>query len=64
MTLKDTAGKETKLTEFTSRNRTKNAEPEENYEGEFVINDIAHLATVNGRTVRIVNQSEARTQHA
>ena len=59
ITLKNTARKEIKFTEFISRNQTENAEPEENYE-EFVTNAIAQLATVNGRIGRIFNQSENR----
>ena len=58
ITLKYTAGKEIKFTDFISRNPTENADPEENYEEEFVINAIAQLATVNERIGRIFNQSE------
>ena len=58
MTLKNTAGKETKFTDFISCNPTENAEPEANYEEVFVINAIAQLATVYGRIGRIFNQSE------
>ena len=39
--LKHTAGKKIKFTDFISQNPTKNPEPEENYEEEFVINAIA-----------------------
>ena len=59
--LKHTAGKETKFTDFISRNPTENPEPEENYEEEFVINAIAQLATVNARIGRIFDQSEDAT---
>ena len=58
ISLKHTAGKEIKFTDFISRNPTETAEPEENYEEKFVINAIAHLATVNGRVGRIFDQSE------
>ena len=57
ITLKYTAGKEIKFTDFISRNPTERAEPEENYEKEFVINAIAQLATANYRIGRIFNQS-------
>ena len=58
ISLKYTAGKEINFTDSISRNPTKTAEPEENYEEEFVINAIAQLATVNGRIGRIFDQSE------
>ena len=58
ISLKHTAGKEIKFTTFISRNPTETAEPEENFEEEFVINAIAQLATVNGRIGRIFDQSE------
>ena len=58
ISLKHTAGKEIKFTDFISRNPTETVEPEENYEEEFVINAIAQLATVNGRIGRIFDQSE------
>ena len=58
ISLKHTAGKEIKFTDFISSNPTETAEPEENYEEEFVINAIAQLATVNGRIGRIFDQSE------
>ena len=58
ISLKHTAGKEIKFTDFISRNPTETAEPEENYEEEFVINAIAQLATVNGRIGLIFDQSE------
>ena len=58
ISLKHTAGKEIKFTNFISRNPTETAAPEENYEEEFVINAIAQLATVNGRIGRIFDQSE------
>ena len=57
ITLKYTAGKEIKFTDFISRNPTEIVEPEENYEEEFVINAIAQLATANYRIGRIFNQS-------
>ena len=57
ITLKYTAGKEIKFTDFISRNPTEIADPEENYEEEFVINAIAQLATANYRIGRIFNQS-------
>ena len=57
ITLKYTAGKEIKFTDFISKNPTEIAEPEENYEEEFVINAIAQLATANYRIGRIFNQS-------
>ena len=53
ITLKYTAGKEIKFTDFISQNPTETAEPEENYEEEFVINAIAQLAMVNSRIGRI-----------
>ena len=58
ISLKLTAGKEIKFTDFISRNHTKNPEPQENYEKEFVINAIAQLVTVNVRIGRIFNQSD------
>ena len=58
ISLEYTAGKEIKFTNFISRNPTEIAEPEENYEEEFVINAIAQLATVNSRIGRIFDQSE------
>ena len=58
ITFKHTDGKEIKFTDFVSRNPTKNPEPEENYEEEFVINAIGQLATVYARIGRIFNQSE------
>ena len=59
ISLKHTAGKEIKFTDFISRNPTKNpTEPEENNEEEFVINAIAQLATVHARVGRIFNQSD------
>ena len=58
ISLKHTAGKQIKFTDFISRNPTENPEPEENNEEEFVINAIARLATVNARIGRIFNQSE------
>ena len=54
---KQSAGKENKFTDFISRNRTENPEPEENYEEEIVINAIAQLATANVRIGRIFDQS-------
>ena len=62
ISLKHTAGKEIKFTEFISRNPTKNPEPEENYEEEFVINAIAQLATVNARIGRIFNESDGENE--
>ena len=57
--LKQTAGKEIKLTDFVSRNPTKNPEPEQKYQEEFVINAIAaKLATVNVCIARTFNQSD------
>ena len=56
ISLKHTAGKEIKFTDFINRNSTE--KPEENYKEEFVINAIAQLATVNARIGRIFNQSE------
>ena len=47
ITLKHTARKEIKFTDFISKNPSEIAEPEANYEEEFVINAIAQLATVN-----------------
>ena len=58
ISLKHTAGKEIKFTNFISSNPTETAEAEENYEEDFVINAIAQLATVNGRVGRIFDQSE------
>ena len=58
ITLNYTAGKDIKFTDFISRNPTENADPEKNYEEEFVINAIAQLATVNERIGRIFKQSE------
>ena len=58
ISLKYTDGKEVKFIDFISRNPTETAEPEENYEEEFVINAIAQIATVNGRIGRIFDQSE------
>ena len=58
ISIKYTAGKEIKFTDFISCNPTEIAEPEENYKEEFVINAIAQLATVNGRIGRIFDQSE------
>ena len=58
ISLEYTAGKEIKFTDFNSRNPTEIAEPEENYEEEFVISAITQLATVNGRIGRIFDQSE------
>ena len=58
ISLKHTAGKEIKFTDFLSRNPTEKPEPEENYEEKYVINAIAQLATVNARIGRIFNQSE------
>ena len=49
ISLKHTAGKEIKFTDFISRNPTENSEPEKNCEEEFVINAIAQIATVNAR---------------
>ena len=49
--------KKIKSTDFISRNPTETAEPEENYEEEFVINALAQLATVNNRIGRIFIQS-------
>ena len=60
ITHKYTAGKEIKFTNFVSRNPTENVEPEKNYKEEFVINAIAHFATVNGRIEQIFNQSGNR----
>ena len=60
ISLKHTAGKEIKFTDFVGRNSTENSEPEENYEEEFVI-AIAQLATVNTRIGRIFNQSETES---
>ena len=56
--LKYTAGKEIQFTDFISCNPTETAEPEENYEKEFVFNAFAQLATVNGRIGRIFDKSE------
>ena len=58
ITLKYTAGKEIKFTDFISRNPTETAELEENYEEVFVTNAIAQLATANCRICRIFNQSD------
>ena len=58
-TLKHTAGKEIKFTDFISRNPTENAEPEENYEEDLVIKAIAQLATVNFRIGQVFDQSES-----
>ena len=58
ITLKYTAGKEIKFTDFISRNHTEIAEQEENYEQEFVVNAIAQLATANYCIGRIFNQSD------
>ena len=58
ITLKYTARKEIKFTDFIRRNPTEIAEPEKNYEEEFVINAIAQLATANYRIGRIFNQSD------
>ena len=58
ISLKYTAVKEIKFTNFISCNPTETAEPEENYEEELVINAIAQLATVNGRIGRIFDRSE------
>ena len=58
ISLKHTAGKEIKFTDFISRNPTKNPEPEENYKEALVINAIAHLATVNVSRGRILKQSD------
>ena len=58
ISLKHTAEKEIKFTDFISRNPTETAEPERKYEEEFVINAIAQVATVNGRNGRIFDQSE------
>ena len=62
ISLKHTAGKEIKFTDFISRNPTENPEPEENYEKEFVINAIAQLATVNARIGRIFNQLDGENE--
>ena len=62
ISLKHTAGKEIKFTDFISRNPTGNPEPEENYEEEFVINAIAQLAKINARIGRIFNQSDGETE--
>ena len=62
ISLKHTAAKEIKLTDFISRNPTENSEPEENYEEEFVINAIAQLATVNAGIGRIFNQSDGENE--
>ena len=43
ITLKYTAGKEIKFTNFINRNPTENADPEENYEEEFVNNATRNL---------------------
>ena len=58
ISLKHTAGKEIKFTDFISRNPTENPEPEKNYEEVSVINANAQLATVNARIGRIFNQSD------
>ena len=58
ISLKHTAGKNIKFTDFISRNPTEKPEPEELYEKEFVINAIAQLAMVNARIGRIFNQSD------
>ena len=58
ISLKHTAGKEIKFTDFINSSPTKNPEPEENFEEKFVINAIAQLATVNARIGRIFNQSD------
>ena len=58
ISLKPTAGKKSKFTDFISRNSTDNPELEENYEEELVINAIAQLATVNAHVGRIFNQSD------
>ena len=63
ISLKHTAGKEIKVTDFVSRNPTENPEPEKNC-GEIVINAIAQLATVNARTGRILNQSESANTYS
>ena len=47
------------MTDFIRRNRTKNPEPEANYEEEFVINAIAHIATVKDCIGRFFDHSEA-----
>ena len=57
ISLRHSAGKEIKFSDFISRNPTKNLEPEVKYE-EFVINSIAQLATVNVCIGRIFNQSD------
>ena len=58
ISLKNTASKELKFTDFISRNPTEIAELEENYGEEFVIKAIALLATVNSQNGRIFDQSE------
>ena len=62
ISLKHTAGKEIKFTDFIIRNPAENPEPEDNYEEEFVINAIAQLATVNARIGRIFNQSDGENK--
>ena len=62
ISLKHTAGKEIKFTDFISHNPTKNPEPEKNYKEEFLINAIAELAPVNARIGRIFNQSDGENE--
>ena len=62
ISLKHTAGKGIKFTDFISRNPTENPEPEVNYEGEFLINAIAQIATVNAPIGRIFNQSDGENE--
>ena len=62
ISLKQSAGKEIKFTDFISCNPPENPEPEENYEEKFVINAIAQLAMVNARLWRIFNQSDSENE--
>ena len=62
ISLKHTAGKEIKFTDFISRNPIEIPKLEENYEEEFVINGIAQLATVNVRIGRNSNQSDGQNE--
>ena len=57
--MKYTDSKEFNKANFISRNPTEIAEPEQNYEKEYVINAIAQLTTEYGRIGRLFNQSES-----
>ena len=57
--MKYTDSKEFNNANFISRNPTEIAEPEQNYEKEYVINAIAQLTTEYGRIGRLFNQSES-----